>query len=507
MDSPPERILIDAAAAQGGGGFTYLVNVLPLLAALAPNTRFRVLVRGSGLASSLPEIENLEIYELPSIGLLGRFRFLFLVAPRLAREWGADIYFAVGEYCPLGLSCPSVISFRNWNIFTDLEQGWPLSQRLRLVTLKRLALISARNASRVLFVSEDSAQRIGDATGLPAEKRAVVHHGIDRDRWRATPVKQAKPAGSVKKDDVGILSVSSIYRYKNFVRLIEAYHLLHESGVPLPVLTIVGGDQDPDYSARMREARDACGEIGENIHLVGNVPYREVVDYYQRAQIFVFPSYLETFGHPLLEALAAKLPVVAADIPVFREIAGAAACYFDAHDTHAMAVAIERTLGSSGFAAELCRNADGVVEQFSWERSAARLLGVRGLAGKSPGIVGPNAAYRPVSPGPGCRERTRVGIFLCLSFSEEIMGNAPRLPVRHFRSLVLRPQESRASFSRSTRCPTEFGPAECIRDAGALCGSSGSSPRRPARRCTPGRAYSGTREHARGLPAQHRPGG
>lgn len=254
MDSAPERILIDAAAAQGGGGFTYLVNVLPLLAALAPNTRFRVLVRGSGLASSLPEIENLEIYELPSIGLLGRFRFLFLVAPRLAREWGADIYFAVGEYCPLGLSCPSVISFRNWNIFTDLEQGWPLSQRLRLVTLKRLALISARNASRVLFVSEDSAQRIGDSTGLPAEKRAVVHHGIDLDRWRATAVKQAKPAGSVKKDDVGILSVSSIYRYKNFVRLIEAYHLLHESGVPLPVLTIVGGDQDPDYSARMREA-------------------------------------------------------------------------------------------------------------------------------------------------------------------------------------------------------------------------------------------------------------
>jgi glycosyltransferase involved in cell wall biosynthesis len=311
MDSPPERILIDAAAARGGGGFTYLVNVLPRLAALAPNTRFRVLVRGSGLASNLPQIENLEICELPSVGLLGRFRFLFLEAPKLARDWGADIYFSVGEYCPLRLSCPSVVSFRNPNIFTELEQGWPLSQRFRLAVLKRLALASARSASRVLFVSEDSAEWIGNSIGLSVDKRAPVQHGIDLDRWRNPPVDETKSARSAASMDAGILSVSSIYRYKNYVRLIEAYRLLHDRGISLPDLTIVGDDQDPDYSARMREARDACGELRERIHLVGAVPYREVVDYYRHAQIFVFPSYLETFGHPLLDARAARLPVEA----------------------------------------------------------------------------------------------------------------------------------------------------------------------------------------------------
>jgi glycosyltransferase involved in cell wall biosynthesis len=376
MDGPPKRVLIDAAATQGGGGFTYLVNLLPRLAALAPNTQFRVLVRGNSLAANLPKIENLEIYELPKVGLLGRYRFLYLVAPRIAREWDADVYFAVGEYCSRRLSCPSVVSFRNWNIFTDLEQGWPLAQRLRLATLKGLAMTSAQTASRVLFVSEDSARRIGDSTDIPMDKRAVVHHGIDRDRWRAPPVEGVERDASIKKNDVGILSVSSIYRYKNLVRLIEAYQLLYQARVPLPDLTIVGGDHDPDYFARMLEARDACAEVAENIHLVGNVPYSEVADYYHRAEIFVFPSYLETFGHPLLEALSAKLPVVASDIPIFREIAGDAASYFDPNDTHAMAVAIERVLGNSDLAAELSRNADRVVERFSWERSAAGLLEV-----------------------------------------------------------------------------------------------------------------------------------
>ena len=62
------------------------------------------------------------------------------------------------------------------------------------------------------------------------------------------------------------------------------------------------------------------------------MPYAEIPRYYRGAELFVFPSYLETFGHPLLEAMASDLPLVASDIPVFREIAGEAAegstCWF-----------------------------------------------------------------------------------------------------------------------------------------------------------------------------------
>ncbi len=72
------------------------------------------------------------------------------------------------------------------------------------------------------------------------------------------------------------------------------------------------------------------------------------------AVLFVFPSYLETFGHPLLEAMAAGVPLVASGIDSFREVAGDAALFFPYDDVDALANAIEYALGPET-AAELVR--------------------------------------------------------------------------------------------------------------------------------------------------------
>ena len=85
----------------------------------------------------------------------------------------------------------------------------------------------AARASRVMFVSEDSAQWIGDSIGLPERKRSVIHHGMDPSPWRgtvATTELDGRPY---------MLSVSSIYPYKNYVRLIEAYAELAERRLDL----------------------------------------------------------------------------------------------------------------------------------------------------------------------------------------------------------------------------------------------------------------------------------
>jgi glycosyltransferase involved in cell wall biosynthesis len=88
----------------------------------------------------------------------------------------------------------------------------------------------------------------------------------------------------------------------------------------------------------------------------------------------VFPSYLETFGHPLLEAMASDVPTVAADIPCFREIAGDAAFYADPHKTDALADAIESALFSPRARRMLLKRGRECVRQFSWSASAGRLL-------------------------------------------------------------------------------------------------------------------------------------
>ncbi|MBW2696640.1 MAG: glycosyltransferase family 4 protein, partial [Deltaproteobacteria bacterium] len=337
--------------------------------------RFRVLLRSTKLAEAIPAHANVEIDLLPERGLLGRFAFLYGRAAGIAREWAADVYFSVAEYAPSGTACPTVVCLRNPNVFTSLEQGWGLYQTLRLGLLRQLATRSAHRAARVVFVSRDSAGWIGEAAGVAPGRRAVLHHGIDPEAWRA----RAGPAAGV---DHGILSVSTIYRYKNFVRLIEAYRLLAsrpewlEEPDALPDLTIVGDDQDPLHSAQMRAARAAAGDLAAKIHLVGTVPYLDVPAWYLGSKIFVFPSYLETFGHPMLEAMASGLPVAASDLPVFREIGGDAVHYFDAQDVTKLADSMHELLSDEGLRQKLVERGRRRIADFTWDASAEKLLAV-----------------------------------------------------------------------------------------------------------------------------------
>ena len=360
------RILIDGSMARQGGGLTYLVNIVPQLVAMAPNDRFRLLLRSERIARSIPPAPNLEIDLLPEANLLGRIRFTYHELPRLATRWGADLYFSAGESAPLRASCPMIASFRNAVPFAP-PVGSTWGQLLRLRGLFELSRLTARVCQRIMFVSADSARWMGDMFRIPAARRAVIHHGIDATAWASRDPSVSIPYRSC------ILSVSSVHRHKNYVRLIEAYAALARRRPELPDLVIIGDVPAPDYLAEMRRARAASG-VSEAIHLLSEVPYAEIKAYYACAELFVFPSFLETFGHPLLEAMASGVPVVAADIPVFREVAGDAACYADPHDTDALAKAMEEVLFTPSTRESLIARGREHVRGFGWEATARRLL-------------------------------------------------------------------------------------------------------------------------------------
>jgi len=363
------RILIDGTMAKGGGGFTYLVNIVPRLVALGPEDHFRVLVRSERLARSIEASANLEVDLLPEVSPLQRLRFTYRDLPRLVKAWDADLYFSAGESAPLRASCPMIASFRNPNVYTSIDQGWTWKQQLRLRVLREVSRLSSRACDRIMFVSEDSSNWIGDALGVPPQRRAVVHHGMDAAAWVRAEDETAPPYRSSY-----ILSVSSIYRYKNYVRLIEAYGVLAARRDDVPDLVIIGDDQDPEYAAQMERARVATGEdVADRIHILGEVPYADIKDYYAGADLFVFPSYLETFGHPLLEAMASGVPTVAADIPVFREVARDAAFYADPHKAEALATAMEDALYSPRAREALIKRGRERVRAFSWDATARNL--------------------------------------------------------------------------------------------------------------------------------------
>ncbi len=361
------RILIDGRMAQTGGGYTYLVNIVPRLIQMRPQDQFRVIIRSERVRAALPKAPNLEVDFYEDKGAVGRLLFTMIDAPKIARSWGADLFFSVSEYAPATAPCPTIASFRNPNLFSKSRWKWPVSAWPRFQMLRTLARVSALTCDRIMFVSQDSANWIGDRAGLSSERRSVVHHGIEPESF--APESHPRP-----RTRPYILSVSSVYRYKNFVRLIEAYTELANRRPSAPDLVIIGDNQDPEYAAKMETARLAAGPLAERIHILGEVAYEDVKAYYANAECFVFPSYLETFGHPLLEAMASDTPLVASDLPVFREIAGNAAFYADPFQPSQIAAAMEEVLFQPEAREILVKEGRERLKLFTWDRTARQLL-------------------------------------------------------------------------------------------------------------------------------------
>ncbi|MBW2274489.1 MAG: glycosyltransferase family 4 protein [Deltaproteobacteria bacterium] len=350
-----------------GGGRVFIANVVPPLVALAPQDQFKLIVRDDALAASIPSAPNLEVESLPPGGMLDRFAFAYREAPRRIEEWGADLYFSFGEYVPLTGSVPRIATFQNACVFSKIRFGWPLYQKFRLALLRLLAGLSARRSARVLFVSQDSERWIGDLVGLAKHRRAWLHHGVTVEEWRPRelPSRAARPY---------LLSVGSVYRYKNFVRLVEAYATVaRESSEPLE-LVIIGDTVDHPYREQLLAAIEATGELAERIRLIDWVPHEEIPRYYAEASLFVFPSYLETFGIPLLEAMASEIPVVVSDLPVFREICLDAAFYADPFSSDSLASAMSRALGDAAERERCIGRGREIAERLTWDAAAGRLL-------------------------------------------------------------------------------------------------------------------------------------
>ncbi|MEA3486756.1 MAG: glycosyltransferase family 1 protein, partial [Thermodesulfobacteriota bacterium] len=173
-----------------------------------------------------------------------------------------------------------------------------------------------------------------------------------------------------------ILSVSTIYWYKNYLALIKAYHHLISSDQEIRIpLVIVGGNGD---AAHYRKLTDyiSRNDLSRRVILPGSIDYSLISEVYSRAKIFIFPSYLETFGHPSIEAMASGVPVAAARTGVMEEILGDAAVYFDPADQTEMEEKMKLLLDDSKLRCYLVEKGEERVKDFSWDKTARETLEV-----------------------------------------------------------------------------------------------------------------------------------
>jgi glycosyltransferase involved in cell wall biosynthesis len=234
----------------------------------------------------------------------------------------------------------------------------------RALGMRVLVPLAARRSHRIIAVSEATRRDLIERLHVAAERIDVVPNGYGRPPG-ATPTPERELRARYDLGDRPVLlSLSAKRPHKNLAGLLDALALIPDERRPLAVL--------PGYpTPHEAELRERAARLGVDARFPGWTSAEDVEGLFALSRVFVFPSFYEGFGLPLLEAMARGVPVATSDRASLPEVAGDAAVLFDPADPAAIAAAVERLLADPQPWIAAGRER---VAQFTWRRTAELTL-------------------------------------------------------------------------------------------------------------------------------------
>jgi glycosyltransferase involved in cell wall biosynthesis len=287
--------------------------------------------------------------------------------PGVLRAAQVDVVFSPAYTAPLWAPAPVVLAMHDVS-FAAHPEWFPKRSAFRR---RVLAGRAARQAARVLTLTEFSRAEIQKWLGVPARRIAVVPPGVTA--WPGVT------DGAPKRSGANVLYVGSIFTRRHVPELFEAVATL-AARRPEVTLTVIGHDRTTPPA----DLDALAGRLGLRPRLTRHdwIDDAALAQCYRDARAFAFLSEYEGFGLTPLEALAAGLPPVVVDTPVAREACGPAAVYVARPDPAAVADALEAALFDEATRARVHAAAPAVLGRYSWRTCAASVLESLELAGR-----------------------------------------------------------------------------------------------------------------------------
>ncbi len=378
------HLFLNCLAASAGGGLTYLRNVVPQLSA-------RVDVRATVAASTglklelgdLPNITWAQLEESDETAL--RFYQEQAILPDLIRRSGADVLISCGNFALWRSPVPQILLSGN-SLYTSADFYRDLRSRrdYRVWLDTRIKGIFAKRsiywADRTVAPSRAFADELQRWTGV---RVLPIHHGFNFETFKdeaPLPIPTQQKLDSAK-DALRLLFVSHYNYYRNFETLLRAIpqiqSRLDKRRVVVFLTCNLSSEKNPGaYRAEPAAALIQQLGIAEQVVELGAIPYHLLHNVYRSCDIYVTPAYTETFAHPLVEAMACGVPIVASDLPVHREVCADAALYFQRFAPQDLADQILRLEASSDLRKVLTERGRSRTREFSWEKHVEEILGL-----------------------------------------------------------------------------------------------------------------------------------
>ncbi|OPL19725.1 MAG: hypothetical protein AVO35_01760 [Candidatus Aegiribacteria sp. MLS_C] len=343
----------------------YILNLLRSLAAIDDRNSYflytnRPLPPGLGIPSRFVQV--IVRYPCPWIQLWYQAGLPF----RMRRD-RLDLFHDPVYPLPVALPVPGVITVHDLSGVTEPRLHSP-----RVALASRLLPLHLRRARRIIAVSEYTASEVRRLFPDTAGKIRVVHQGVSKGfRPVDDPRVLSDAAAEYGLPDRFMLFLGTLEPRKNLERLLESFGSVAGS---IPHHLVIAGGLGWKYRGLLRKIEDHPRR--DRILLTGFVRDRDLPALLSLADFLVYPSLLEGFGLPVLEAMACGTPVLTSSVSSLPEVAGDAALLVDPLSVDAISSGLMRMAGDDGLRDSLSGRGPLRAAEFTWERTASLTLEV-----------------------------------------------------------------------------------------------------------------------------------
>jgi glycosyltransferase involved in cell wall biosynthesis len=295
----------------------------------------------------------------------GRLVWEQLVLPRVLKRFHVDVHHSPHYTMPERANIPVVVTVHDLTFFDNPE--W--HERSKVLLFRRAINVAVKRAAHLIAVSNDTAERMKQRFG--DIDITVIPHGIDHERFTTVPLPNERhelDVAGIPADYVGF--VGTIEPRKNLPRLIQAFDRIAPAHPSLHL--VIAGQRGwalDEFDAAVRSSAHPSRIVQPGYLREALIPA-----FLRNARVVAYPSLVEGFGLPALEALACGAPLVAGSGSALQEVVGDAGILVDQNDTEALAVALQQALDVDPDSAR--RRGSEAARGFTWQAAVQKHIEV-----------------------------------------------------------------------------------------------------------------------------------
>jgi len=251
----------------------------------------------------------------------------------------------------------------------------PLLYKFKYFGYRQVIKHAVKKAQRVITVSNYTKKQLVDFFKIKPAKISVTYEassGVESGQLIMPETDFLRDYNITKPY---LLYVGNAYPHKNLEGLLKAFKEIAKQEHQRYQLVLVG--KNDYFYQRLEKEAEALGLLkNDQVVFFGFASEKQLADLYRQAELYIFPSFMEGFGLPPLEAMSYELPVVSSDSSCLPEILGEAAMYFNPRDQQSMIKVVRQVLSNQQIQDDLKAQGLKQVQKYSWEKCAQETLAV-----------------------------------------------------------------------------------------------------------------------------------